>query len=345
MMEWLWPWLFLLLPLPVVVERLVKPVAREESALRAPFFKQWHAINNDTGIALPTRQALFKTALLWLIWLCLIAACARPMWIGEPVEIDRSGRDLMLAVDISGSMQQPDMVLNRRALQRIDAVKLVASEFIKAREGDRLGLILFGTKAYVQSPLSFDTNTVSRFLNEAQIGFAGEKTAIADAIGLAVKRLQDKQSEDRVLILLSDGSDTASTVDLMQAAKQAAQSGIRIYTIGIGADSMTRPGLLGSRFGSRSFNPSIDLDEDSLTAIAELSGGRYFRAKNPQELMAIYQLLDELEPVKKDSASYRPQRSLSYLPAMLAILLSLILAVSQSGLAALVNRSRERAHV
>ncbi|PIE36277.1 MAG: BatB protein [Gammaproteobacteria bacterium] len=338
MMQWLWPWLFVLLPLPILVQRFVKPAPREETALRAPFFEQWRAIYDSTDSRFSASQSMLKILWRWLIWIALVCACARPVWVGDAVEIERSGRDLMLAVDISGSMQQPDMVIKGRALQRIDAVKLVASEFIKARNGDRLGLILFGSKAYVQSPLSFDTNTVSRFLNEAQIGFAGEKTAIADAIGLAVKRLQNKKSQDRVLILLSDGSDTASTVDLMQAAKQAQQLGIRIYTIGVGADSMVRPGILGSRFGSRTLNPSIDLDEESLQEIANLTGGRYFRAKNPQELAAIYQLLDKLEPVQKDSASYRPQRSLVYVPALIALLLSFVLALSHGNVTSVFKR-------
>jgi Ca-activated chloride channel family protein len=179
----------------------------------------------------------------------------------------------------------------------------------------------------VQSPLSFDTATVKRFLLEAQIGFAGQETAIGDAIGLAVKRLKERPAESRVLILLTDGQDTASSVRPLDAAALASDLGIRIYTIGIGADQMTLPGLFGSSFGSRQVNPSAELDEAGLQEIAQLTGGRYFRARNPQELANIYQLLDQLEPVEQDVVSYRPRQALAYLPLLLAMALSFALAL------------------
>jgi len=172
-----------------------------------------------------------------------------------------------------------------------------------------------------------DTATVQRFLSEAQIGFAGEETAIGDAIGLAVKRLKERPAESRVLILLTDGQDTASSVKPLDAAKLAAKLGIRIYTIGIGADSLTLPGLFGSSFGSRQVNPSAELDEAGLTEIARLTGGEYFRARNPQELVNIYRLLDELEPVEQETTLYRPRQALGYVPLLGALLLSFLLAL------------------
>ena len=326
MIEWLWPWMMLLLPLPLLVRRLVPAATSQEPALRAPFFAEWRQLSGEHSTESGS-SALVDQVLLWLLWLLLLIAISRPMWIGEPIELPNSGRDLMLAVDISGSMQVEDMQVGQVMARRIDAVKQVGAQFIDRRAGDRLGLILFGSKAYVQSPLSFDTATVSQFLAESQIGFAGQDTAIGDAIGLAVKRLRERPAENRVLIALTDGRDTASSVTPLEAAKLAAQEGIRVYTIGIGADEMTVPGLFGSRFGARRVNPSAELDEASLRAIAEQTGGRYFRARDPRELAGIYALLDELEPVQQATTVYRPRQALGYLPLLAALLGSFLLAL------------------
>ena len=328
MIEWLWPWLLLLLPLPLLARRLLPPAGNEEAALRAPFYRDWHSFSERQGGAGGAGDRLSLVA-LWLIWLGLVVASARPMWIGEPIELPNSGRDLMLAVDISGSMRIEDMQLGNAVVRRIDAVKQVGADFIERRTGDRLGLILFGSNAYVQSPLSFDTATVKRFLTEAQIGFAGQETAIGDAIGLSVKRLRERPAESRVLVLLTDGQDTASTVAPMDAARLARDLEIRIYTIGIGADEMTLPGLFGSSFGSRQVNPSAELDEEGLQKIASLTGGRYFRARDPRELADIYAVLNELEPVEQEAAVYRPRQALGYFPLGAALLLSFVLALRQ----------------
>ena len=326
MIEWLWPWMLLLMPLPWLVHRFVPAAASQEPALRAPFYEEWRELSSNSN-AQGTAVRRLPTVCLWLIWALLLLAAARPTWIGDAIELPNSGRDLMLAVDISGSMQIEDMQRGQALVQRIAAVKQVGADFITRRSGDRLGLILFGTNAYVQSPLSFDTSTVNRFLQEAQIGFAGQDTAIGDAIGLAVKRLRERPAESRVLILLTDGQDTASSVRPLEAAQLAREMDIKIYTIGIGADRMTLPGLFGSSFGSRQVNPSAELDEAGLQEIASITGGQYFRARNPQELASIYQLLDQLEPVEQATVSYRPRQALGYLPLLLAMLLSFILAL------------------
>lgn len=326
MIEWLWPWLLLLLPLPWLVRKLVPPASSRQPALRAPFFEEWRQLNTRGENRGGTNRRL-STLSLWLIWLLLLVAAARPTWIGEPIELPDSGRDLMLAVDISGSMRMEDMQVGNAVATRIEAVRQLGAEFITSRIGDRLGLILFGSNAYVQSPLSFDTSTVRRFLLEAQIGFAGQDTAIGDAIGLAVKRLRERPADSRVLILLTDGQDTASSVHPLEATQLAADLGIRIYTIGIGADQMTLPGLFGSSFGSRQVNPSAELDEGTLQKIASLTGGQYFRARNPQELANIYEVLDELEPVEQEVVTYRPRQALGYQPLLLALLLSFLLAL------------------
>ena len=329
MIEWIWPWMFLLAPLPWLVRRLLPIAASRQAAVRAPFFDEWRELSATQGAG-SGGGGLLPAVLLWLLWLLLLAAAARPTWIGDPVELPNSGRDLMMAVDISGSMRIEDMLVGDSHVPRVEAVRQLGAQFISQRTGDRLGLILFGTKAYVQSPLSFDTATVKRFLSEARIGFAGEETAIGDAIGLAVKRLRERPAESRVLILLTDGQDTASSVQPLDAARLAADLGIRIYTIGIGADSLTLPGLFGSSFGSRRINPSAELDEPTLREIAHLTNGEYFRARDPQELANIYQKLDELEPVEQEAAMYRPRQALGYIPLLGALFLSFLLALRHS---------------
>ena len=219
----------------------------------------------------------------------------------------------MLAVDLSGSMDQKDFALGNTRVDRLTATKAVASDFITRREGDRIGLILFGERAYLQVPLTLDRETVKVLLLEAFIGLAGEKTAIGDAITLAVKRIYDQQenASDQVLVLLTDGANTAGEVDPLKAAELASQIGLRVYTIGIGAEQLEVASLIGGR---RQINPSADLDEATLTQIAEMTGGRYFRAKDTAGLQDIYRLLDELEPVEEPEAGFRPVHALFHIP-------------------------------
>ena len=219
----------------------------------------------------------------------------------------------MLAVDISGSMGTEDLQLGGQLVNRLTVVKKVVGEFIEARDGDRVGLILFGTNAYLQAPLTFDLPTVDRLLIEAPVGIAGGKTAIGDAIGLAVKRLRQRPDGDRVVVLLTDGANNVGEVAPIKAAELAAQDGIRIYTVGVGADEMRLPSLLGV-FGSRVVNPSAELDEDTLTDIATTTGGRYFRAQNTAKLIEIYDLIDELEPIEQEAETYRPIAVLYHWP-------------------------------
>ncbi|HBZ49514.1 MAG TPA: BatB protein [Halieaceae bacterium] len=320
MLEWLWPWMFALIPLPLVgLLRRARSQRSSQNAIWVPQFQQWQSVAASRTTA-QTHLSSPRYWLLFLIWCALVAGIARPQWIGEPILLPQSGRDLLLAVDISGSMRVEDMIVNQQVIRRIDAVRQIGAEFIERREGDRVGLILFGSRAYMQSPLSFDRDTVQQFLLEAQIGFAGSETAIGDALGLAVKRLREKSSGDRVVILLTDGQDTASSVAPLDATALAANYNVKVYTIGIGADEMLVPSL----FGSRRVNPSAELDESTLTAMAESTGGRYFRARSPQELATIYDLLDELEPAQTEGATFRPQQSLLHWPIGLAGALTLL---------------------
>ncbi len=325
MIEFVYPWAFLLLPLPYLVHRLLPPaLAAEEAALWVPSLQPF---------ADNCHQRSRRRWPLWLLipmlfcWLLLVTATAQPQWLGEPLELPVSGRDLVLAIDLSGSMKTADFVVAGETVNRLTALKKVAVEFIRRRQGDRLGLILFADQAYVQTPLTFDRKTVEILLSEAVLGLAGEKTAIGDAIGLAVKRLQAAKGEQRILILLTDGANTAGQVSPIKAAELAASQGLKIYTIGIGADEMT----VGSFFFERRVNPSADLDETSLRAIAELTGGRYFRARDSAELEQIYAMLDELEPVEKDQNVFRPVTALYYWPLGLALCGALLLGLIDQG--------------
>jgi len=318
-LQFAWPWLFLALPLPWLARRLLPPAApKAGAALRVPFLEEF-----DQGRRGPPRRlaACWPFWLGLLAWALLVTAAARPEWVGEPLELPMSGRDLLLAVDISGSMEEQDFEWKGRRIDRLTANKLIAGEFIQRREGDRLGLVLFGNQAYLQVPLTFDRETVRTLLNEATIGLAGKATAIGDAIGLAIKRLRDQQVAQRVLILLTDGANTAGEVLPLQAAELAAKNDLKIYTIGIGADRM----LVSSLFGQQVVNPSTDLDEAALKAIADKTGGRYFRARDTEELNQIYRLLDELEPASREKKLFRPRRPLFPWPLGAATLIALLL--------------------
>lgn len=310
-----WAWLLLLLPLPWLLRRWLSAVSRSGMrALRVPWFGE--VVESSGGWM---RQPLLA-AVAGLVWVLLLLAAARPQWVGEIETLPVTGRDLLLAVDISGSMDTQDMLLGGKPVNRLTMVKKVAGEFIQRRRGDRVGLVLFGSRAYLQTPLTFDTETTAVLLEESEIGLAGRETAIGDAIGLAVKRLREDAAADRVLILLTDGANTSGEVQPLQAAEFAAREGLTVYTVGVGADEM----MVKDFFGSRLVNPSADLDEDTLRAIAERTGGRYFRARDAEGLAGIYRLLDELEPVESDVEAVRPVDELFYWPLGIAYLLALI---------------------
>lgn len=318
-----WLWALPLLPLPYLVYRLLPPaLAAEEAALWVPNLEPFAAVRHERSGRRAGRLAKYLALLCWFL---LVLACARPQWLGEAVELPISGRDLVLAVDLSGSMQIEDFDLGGRAVDRLTALKAVAGDFIDRRIGDRLGLILFGEQAYVQTPLTFDRRTLQQLLDEAVIGLAGKNTAIGDAIGLAVKRLKPDEGQRRVLILLTDGANTAGRIAPLKAAELAAVQGLKIYTIGIGSESME----VGSFFFKHTVNPSADLDEETLTAIAEQTGGRYFRARDTAQLQQIYALLDRLEPVEREQDVYRPVTELYIWPLGLALCGALLLMLGE----------------
>ena len=322
MIEFLWPYALFFLPLPLFVYLLMSKAENREPALRIPFFSTLSLYITDNMDKGP--NSYVRRLLLLFTWILLVLAATKPQWIGEPINMPTTGRDLLIAVDISGSMGTEDMMLEGRLETRLTIVKEVLGNFVERRKGDPLGLILFGTRAYLQTPLTFDRSTVRALLEETPLGIAGGKTAIGDAIGLAVKRLKSRPAENRVLILLTDGVNNVGEVDPKQASKLAAKEGIRIYTIGFGAEEMTVPGLLFNR----TVNPSAELDTETLTVIAETTGGLFQRARSSQELTSIYKALDELEPIDQEEETYRPVRSLFWYPLALSLIISMIMAAT-----------------
>jgi len=311
-----WPWIIVLLPLPWLLWRWLRPVAPGQ-ALYLP----------QPGIRLA--QAAGKSAAGWatwllvLAWLALLTAAARPQWIGPPEAQQRSGRAMMLALDLSGSMRTEDMDLAGQAVSRFGAVEAIAGDFISRRHGDEMGLILFGSQAFLVTPLTFDLSAVRAQLEGSAVGLAGTETAIGDAIAVAVKRLSALPQPARVLVLLTDGVNNAGSIAPREAARAAKAVGVRIYTIGIGADHMRVQGF----FGSQMVNPSADLDADMLTSIATETGGRFFRAADSHALADAYRAIDALEPMPQHGPTLRPRRELFRWPLGVAIALLLIAIV------------------
>ncbi|XOV78356.1 MAG: VWA domain-containing protein [Aestuariibacter sp.] len=315
MFEFAWLWAFLLLPLPLLYRFLPAKKSGEQAAMHVPLLTE-----GLTAGQAPKRNVGWKKWLAVVIWCLLVASAARPQWLGEPISIPNEGRDLMLAVDLSGSMKVDDMAVQGKQVNRLAMIKYVLTDFIQRRIGDRLGLILFADTAYLQTPLTYDRDTVAQMLDETVIGLVGEQTAIGDAVGLAIKRFQQKDESNRVLVLLTDGQNTAGNIAPSEAKELAVSEGIKVYTIGVGADQMLVRGI----FGNRRVNPSQDLDENMLTDLAESTGGQYFRARDTESLAQIYALLDELEPIARESKEMRPLQALFYYPLAVAMLLAML---------------------
>ncbi|WP_426114026.1 vWA domain-containing protein [Pseudomonas sp. DSP3-2-2] len=337
MFEFAWPWVFALLPLPWVMRILLPAADSGEAALKVSFLTDLEGLVGRRAKAnLPAWRQQLPFILLWLL---LLIAAARPQWLGEPLPVASSGRDLLVAVDVSGSMDYPDMQWKADEVSRLVLVQHLLGDFLEGRQGDRVGLILFGSQAFVQAPLTFDRHTVRVWLDEARIGIAGKNTAIGDAIGLALKRLRLRPAQSRILVLVTDGANNGGQIDPVTAARLAAEEGVKIYPIGIGAD----PEKAGS-LGMLGLNPSLDLDEPTLKQIAEISGGQYFRARDGDQLERIRKSLDALEPVAQQPTQARPALALYQWPLAGAMLLSLILVIHErwpnNPLQRLLNRQR-----
>lgn len=322
MFTFAWPLVFLLLPLPWVYQKFTpQKEKKNEVMLRVPFLFRIQALSHHTATSKFVFSQRLRQLFSAMIWIFLILACANPQWLGNPQSITQSGRNIMLAIDLSQSMEIPDLQRDNRTLNRLQTVKEVAANFIDKRSGDKLGLILFGSKAYLQTPLTLDRKTVRNMLDDATIGLAGGYTAIGDAIALAVKKLSNEDIKSRVLILFTDGGNNTGNVSPLEAAELAKENKIRIYSVGIGAQEMVVQGILGPQV----INPSADLDEDTLKKIATLTQGQYFRAQDEKTLINILESINQLEPIETPSNMLRPITALFYWPLAVAMLLSFIL--------------------
>lgn len=321
------PWVCALLPLPLFVWWLLPPYREVSQAVRIPFFEE---AARSAGLT-PARGAIvlktnwIQKVLAPLCWGLIVMAAAGPQWVEPPIERVEAARDLMLAIDLSQSMETKDFTDRQgRRVDRLTAVKEVVDGFIGRRKGDRIGLIVFGSAAFPQAPLTLDHATVRLLLDEVRIGMAGPQTSIGDAIGVAVKMTEHSKLKERVLVLLTDGNDTASKLPPGQAAKIAKQHGITIHTIGIG-------------------NPQAEgeqrVDLRALEQIAQTTGGRSFRGEQRQGLEGIYKTLDEITPEKVKRSLYRPKRALYFYPLCAA---ALLLIAYHAGMLARASLIRKR---
>lgn len=302
------PWAFVLLLLPLMVWFFL-PKAKPflPQALKLPFYDAL------TNLVLPYPFKLRPVTAMVLIWVLMVIAFSGPRWVGPPIPMEQEGRNIMMVLDLSESMSLQDMLSLGRPVSRLSVVKDAAQKFVEARAGDKIGLILFGTHAYLQTPLTFDRASVLDRIADATVGLAGNSTSLGDALGLAVKRLQHAPKKSRVVILLTDGANNSGVLLPSKAAELAKEEGITVYTIGLGAAAPAEGGMFNLRFGS-------DLDEESLKEIAKATGGRYFRATDHKSLNAIYQIIDALETVTHKAGTLRPQKDYFMWPLALALL-------------------------
>jgi Ca-activated chloride channel family protein len=311
MLEFTYPLWLLLLPVPLLL-RLVPAFRHSRDSVKVPFFRKLLELSEEapkTGAVILNRSRM-QVLLVGLTWICLVLAATKPEWVGQPVEQTKSARDLMIAVDLSGSMQATDFTApGGQRTDRLQAVKMVLAELLEQRQNDRLGLIVFGSAPYLQAPFTEDHGTWLQLLQETEIGMAGQSTVFGDAIGLAIHLFEQSTTENRVLIILTDGNDTGSTVPPVDAAKVAASYGVRIYSIAIGD-----PTTIGEEA----------LDEETLQRVAELTDGAYFQAVDQAQLAQAYRTIAELEPELYETTSFRPRHSIHYLPLALAMILYMI---------------------
>lgn len=320
-------WAFTLVLVPVLVALLVPAHKQRQDSLQVPYFHRLVKLSGEQPASGATilRRKRFQTVLLWLAWLCLVTAAAKPEWVGEPIVVDKSARDLMIAADLSGSMEVRDFTTqDGEKINRLQAIKKVLKEFAQRREGDRLGLIVFGDAAYLQAPFTTDRDTWLTLLSETEIAMAGASTMIGDAIGLAISTFEGSDSKNRVLIVLTDGNDTGSKVPPIDAARVAAAHGVKIYTIAIGD-----PETVGEEA----------LDIKTLTEISTVTGGAYFEALDRESLSRAYLEIEAMEPELFESLSFRPRQSLFHIP-LTAIAVLYLLAMPVMAIAGDIQRRK-----
>lgn len=314
-MSFMWPWILCAVCVPFIVYRLFPAAERTEvaQALYWPFFEQLKTdLEKDSGQTKRWARWFF-----FGFWLCLVVAAARPVYWTEPLILSQQQRNLMLVLDVSGSMDERDFSVNQQPFSRLDIVQYLTQDFLQKREGDQVGVVLFGTQAYPYVPLTSDVKTAAQMLREMSVGMAGDRTSIGDALVLALKNLQNVPNSSQVIILMSDGQANAGIVTPDKAAELAKGMGVKVYTIGIGADTYTLP----SAFGMPSVVMPSALDEKTLQDIAHVTGGQYFRAKTTQDLAQVYEHIEKLEPIEQDNLIVKTHKELFYIPALVALLL------------------------
>ncbi|MBP5344564.1 MAG: VWA domain-containing protein [Alphaproteobacteria bacterium] len=316
MYQFVWPFVLCLLPLPWILRHVSPPVHNHVdtgAALRVPFFKTLTQI----GTPISTDSNKISPVLWSLVWCCFVLAAMRPLWLGDPIVLPQEARNIVLTLDVSGSMEEQDFNIQGQPITRLNIVKILADDFIQKRTGDNLGLVIFGSGAYTYMPLSPDTQTLRSLLSEIGIGIAGTQTAMGDALALAVQTAITVPAKSRIVILMSDGYANAGAVSVEEALSLAKKADVKVYTIGIGSDPQSLQGL----FSMARLNASLDLDEKTLKQIAQETGGQYFLANSTQELKQIYDLINQLETTQSKDVTLRPQKELFYIPALLGLLL------------------------
>lgn len=321
------PWLALLIFLPLLMLASPKHLTRSR-ALRFSHFERFVLVTGrqPSSGAVVITSAWWQRALVWLTYASLVFAATKPVWVGEPVTVEKSGREMMVAVDLSGSMDARDFVDEQGVhVRRVEGVKLLLEEFLAERQGDRIGLIAFGDDAYLQAPFTEDFNTISLLLSEMDVRMAGAGTALGDAIGVAVNHFEHSESDHKVLLLLTDGRDTTSQYPPVDAAYFAGEKGITIYPIAIGD-----PTQVGEEA----------LDMEMLERIANYTNGKVFQALDGEGLAAVYDAINQLEETVFDSYTLRPKQDIYYWPVAIAVALNLIALV----VAAFGRRQKEGRH-
>jgi Ca-activated chloride channel family protein len=311
-LEFAYPLAYLLLPLPLLVWKLMPPHRERVSALRVPFFD---AIVEATGLesragAVVMRRRVLQMLAGILVWAAIVTGIAKPEWVGEPIVRTEAARDIMLAIDLSGSMDYRDFPgEDGQNVSRFAAVQEVVAQFVADRESDRIGLIVFGDRAYLQLPFTRDLKTADALVRLMEVGMAGPRTALGDAIGLSIHAFESSEVDDRVLILLTDGNDTASKMTPINASDIAKLNGVEIHTIGIGNTDATG---------------EDKVDFDTLEAVASRTGGRFFNAEDQATLVEVYREIDEATTADVRTQSWRPRELLVFWPAGISVILVLL---------------------
>ena len=317
--QFVWPWVLALAALPICA-LLVRPKFAPEQPLAVPRVSAFEFEGASRAIGWTPRN-LLRWILIAMVWTLIVVALARPQLTGDLVALTNTGRDMLIAVDVSGSMRTDDMQIGNRWTTRFESVQAVVSEFLKEREGDRVGLLLFADQPYVYVPLTADLDTVRQLLLEAPVEIAGTQTAIGDTIGLAVKRLRDRPATQRTLVLLTDGVQNTGGISVAEAAQLAAEMQIRIHTIGFGGSGSNRGFLFMSRSGRTDFS--------ALEHVSQETGGQFFTASDTSDLARVYETINEIEAIEQDSDVYRPIKALFYVPLAIAVVILAVLLLSR----------------